>query len=374
MTNTNASLKQKLDKQLAVVQQEHQLMSELIDHFDQIDVALVHIYPHGYCAKAQVGLAVNSGLIPFKKLFLELLRPVDTVLFTGGQHSDVVMPVTAVSRADRRLNNVLPVFPLFTKSPRGEGQTHHWWTNVDGTLVHITVDAAVLPAEDFQAIFEGWSVDRQTIRTSTGTLTYYEVCFEEPDEIPELPIVALNELRQAGVVTSNPYKASALSRYVTPILEIGWEWRTKGVSETQAKLDQWLRYVTFEHQALTEAENEAVRKATHDLVKRYLPLAVATDKLLEQCHDALEELFKKGLIAPSNRVVRYLEQFLLEKVGVFVPSIEIRGQRDGQLHVSLGAGSQLLMNPSERTLKVDPNITHQRLHDVPVTYAKCPVI
>lgn len=374
MTNTNASLKQKLDKQLAVVQQEHQLMSELIDHFDQIDVALAHIYPHGYCAKAQVGLAVNSGLIPFKKLFLELLRPVDSVLFTGGQHSDVVMPVSAVSRADRRLNNVLPVFPLITKSPRGEGQTHHWWTNVDGTLVQITVDAAVLPAEDFQAIFEGWSVDRQTIRTSTGTLTYYEVCFEEPDDIPELPIVALNELRQAGVVTSNTYKASALSRYVTPILEIGWEWRTKGVSETQAKLDQWLRYVTFEHQALTEAENEAVRQATHDLVKRYLPLAVATDKLLEQCHDALEELFKKGLIAPSNRVVRYLEQFLLEKVGVFVPSIEIRGQRDGQLHVSLGAGSQLLMNPSERTIKVDPNMTHQRLHDVPVTYAKCPVI
>lgn len=376
----NQNLLNDLTKKLAQEQKDHALMARVLKHFDQACLEVDQIYPHGLCAQAEVILKVDPNRMESMSIIVFCLLPaVAAVVKLGGTFAASIVPADTIDEADLRNNDVLPAFPVSTAASRSGDSLLSWWTMVGDIRVQVRMPQSGMRSGEFAELMSDWTVEPYSVNYSSGTQTFYRVSLNEPADPAELPIVKLNKLRQAGVKTDNPYKAAALARYEQAIFALGWGWREAGVEATQAQLDQWLRYVTFEHQALSDEENAAQRVATEELVKQYLPLVQETEVILAKCHEALADLFKNGAIAQGHSeqgifVVRYLKQYLLEKVGYYVPHIDIRAHRDWTLVITLGLSSGLMLNPMVRTLRIDPQAPRQRLHDIPVTYAPRPAL
>lgn len=359
MQNVNATLLSTIDASLAKAQREHDLMAKVIGAADEKSVALQRVYPHGYCADASIELLGKPEGRTLKELVFDVFKPVQSVYVFAQGVAATVKPLAYLRDSERTNANVLPAFPVLTKS-LGTSTSIRWWTIVAGKMVEVSLDVQHFDNAEFSALMEGWGpVHPESIHYATGTSTFYYKGYKPAANAVELPLLKLQQ---------------ELARFDSALLNVAWAWRSHGVEATQKSLDGFVASKATKNPRLADAEQAEILRVQEQMAQRYLPLALETDAMLNKCADALTQLFEqKGLPELTPKAMEHLKQYLAESVGVVVPSLSIRRGTNHAIYMELGLKSRSWFAPLERSIPPLANKSILRLQDIPVTYEVDPV-
>lgn len=358
MQNVNAKLLSNNDAALAKAQAEHKLTKAAIDLADSKNLALKYAYPHGYCADVSVELATAGEGRTLKELVFEMFKPLPLVHVFAAGSSSTIKPLAYVRESEQKNSNVVPVFPVYTKSTKTE-ETLRWWTKTaDGLVAEVALNSNAFAREELTALYEGWGTMLPDSHTySSGHTTFMHIGYKPAASAVDLPLLAIiDEIKKVDSF----------------ILNSAWGWRLNGVEATQKNLDAFVENPYTVKTSLPEDVKAEAHRVMSVIARRYIPLALETDALLAKCAAALEDLFKtKGVPECSPFAMHHLRMWLAEEVGVKVESLVIRRHAKGDkaaLHVELGTKGRAWFAPHECTITVDANRPTLRLQDIPVTY------